>query len=69
MLTLNVQNDAGDPRWTPLLRREIARCRPDLVALQEVRRRPADRRPAGPWCGLSDHAGVLAGLLVSRGLL
>ncbi|WP_199509658.1 endonuclease/exonuclease/phosphatase family protein [Nucisporomicrobium flavum] len=38
VLTLNVQNEAGDPRRTPLLRREIARLRPDLVALQEVRR-------------------------------
>jgi len=37
VLTLNVQNETGDPRRTALLRREIRRLRPDLLALQEVR--------------------------------
>jgi endonuclease/exonuclease/phosphatase family metal-dependent hydrolase len=35
-LTLNVQNDQGDPRRTGLLNRELRRLDPDLVALQEV---------------------------------
>jgi endonuclease/exonuclease/phosphatase family metal-dependent hydrolase len=36
VLTLNVQNDEGDPRRTRLLNRELRRLSPDLVALQEV---------------------------------
>jgi endonuclease/exonuclease/phosphatase family metal-dependent hydrolase len=36
VLTLNVQNDEGDPRRTGLLNRELRRLEPDLVALQEV---------------------------------
>lgn len=37
VLTLNVQNDEGDPRRTGLINRELRRLDPDLVALQEVR--------------------------------
>lgn len=37
VLTVNVQNDEGDPRRTGLLNRELRRLEPDLVALQEVR--------------------------------
>jgi hypothetical protein len=36
ILTLNVQNDEGDPRRQELLNRELRRLEPDLVALQEV---------------------------------
>jgi endonuclease/exonuclease/phosphatase family metal-dependent hydrolase len=36
ILTINVQNDAGDPRRQALLNRELRRLEPDLVALQEV---------------------------------
>lgn len=36
VLTFNVQHDAGDPRRTGLLNRELRRLEPDLVALQEV---------------------------------
>jgi endonuclease/exonuclease/phosphatase family metal-dependent hydrolase len=36
VLTLNVQNDEGDPRRTGLLNRELRRLDPDLVAVQEV---------------------------------
>ncbi len=36
VVTLNVQNDEGDPRRTGLLNRELRRLEPDLVALQEV---------------------------------
>lgn len=36
VLTLNVQNDEGDPRRAELISREIRRLDPDLVALQEV---------------------------------
>ena len=36
VLTLNVQSDAGDPRRTGLLNRELRRLDPDLVAFQEV---------------------------------
>jgi endonuclease/exonuclease/phosphatase family metal-dependent hydrolase len=37
VLTMNVQHDAGDPRRTGLLNRELRRLDVDLVALQEVR--------------------------------
>jgi endonuclease/exonuclease/phosphatase family metal-dependent hydrolase len=37
VLTLNVQNDEGDPRRTGLINRELRHLDPDLVALQEVR--------------------------------
>ncbi len=37
VLTLNVQHDAGDPRRTGLLNRELRRLDVDLAALQEVR--------------------------------
>jgi endonuclease/exonuclease/phosphatase family metal-dependent hydrolase len=36
VLTINVQNDQGDPRRAGLLNRELRRLAPDLVALQEV---------------------------------
>ena len=36
VLTLNVQNDAGDPRRTGLINRVLRSCAPDLVTLQEV---------------------------------
>jgi endonuclease/exonuclease/phosphatase family metal-dependent hydrolase len=36
VLTINVQNDEGDPRRTGLLNRELRRLSPDLVAFQEV---------------------------------
>jgi endonuclease/exonuclease/phosphatase family metal-dependent hydrolase len=36
VLTLNVQNDEGDPRRTGLLNQELRRLAPDLVAFQEV---------------------------------
>lgn len=37
VMTRNVRHDAGDPRRTGLLNREIRAVRPDLLALQEVR--------------------------------
>ena len=37
VVTRNVRHDAGDPRRTGLLNRELRALRPDLVALQEVR--------------------------------
>jgi endonuclease/exonuclease/phosphatase family metal-dependent hydrolase len=36
ILTINVQNDEGEPRRQALLNRELRRLDPDLVALQEV---------------------------------
>jgi len=36
VLTINVQNDEGDPRRTGLLNRALRRLAPDLVAFQEV---------------------------------
>jgi endonuclease/exonuclease/phosphatase family metal-dependent hydrolase len=51
ILTLNVQNDEGDPRRAELINREIRRLNPDLVALQEV---PSQGRR-------SDLAALLAG--------
>ena len=36
VLTFNVQHDAGDPRRTGLVNRELRRLGPDLVAFQEV---------------------------------
>jgi endonuclease/exonuclease/phosphatase family metal-dependent hydrolase len=36
ILTINVQNDEGDPRRLDLLNRELRRVDPDVVALQEV---------------------------------
>ncbi|ADB29492.1 Endonuclease/exonuclease/phosphatase [Kribbella flavida DSM 17836] len=36
VLTLNVQNDVGDPRRFRLINEELRRLSPDLVALQEV---------------------------------
>jgi len=37
VVTRNVRHDAGDPRRTDLLNRELRALRPDLAALQEVR--------------------------------
>ena len=37
VVTRNVRHDAGDPRRTDLLNRELRELRPDLLALQEVR--------------------------------
>jgi endonuclease/exonuclease/phosphatase family metal-dependent hydrolase len=37
ILTMNVQNDEGDPRRTGLINGEIRRLDPDVVVLQEVR--------------------------------
>jgi endonuclease/exonuclease/phosphatase family metal-dependent hydrolase len=36
VLTMNVQNDAGDPRRHRLINQELRRLEPDLVTLQEV---------------------------------
>src|SRR5689334_12268211 len=36
VLTLNVQNDVGDPRRFALINAELRRLRPDVVMLQEV---------------------------------
>jgi endonuclease/exonuclease/phosphatase family metal-dependent hydrolase len=36
ILTLNVENEEGDPRRLDLINRELRRLDPDLVALQEV---------------------------------
>jgi endonuclease/exonuclease/phosphatase family metal-dependent hydrolase len=36
VLTINVQNDEGDPRRLDVLNQGIRRLAPDLVALQEV---------------------------------
>jgi endonuclease/exonuclease/phosphatase family metal-dependent hydrolase len=36
VITINVQNDQGDPRRTKLLNRELRRLSPDLVAIQEA---------------------------------
>jgi endonuclease/exonuclease/phosphatase family metal-dependent hydrolase len=36
VMTVNVQNDQGDPRRTGLLNQELRRLSPDLVAFQEV---------------------------------
>ncbi len=36
VLTINVQNDQGDPRRTGLLNQELRRLAPDLVCFQEV---------------------------------
>jgi endonuclease/exonuclease/phosphatase family metal-dependent hydrolase len=40
VVTINVQNDEGDPRRTALINRELRRLEPDLVALQEVLHKP-----------------------------
>jgi endonuclease/exonuclease/phosphatase family metal-dependent hydrolase len=42
ILTMNVQNDAGDARRAGLLNRGLRALRPDVVAFQEV------AYPAGP---------------------
>ncbi len=36
ILTINVQNDDGDPRRLGILNRELRRLNPDIVALREV---------------------------------
>jgi endonuclease/exonuclease/phosphatase family metal-dependent hydrolase len=41
VLTINIQNDEGDARRIGVINREICRLDPDLVALQEVPRRPS----------------------------
>jgi endonuclease/exonuclease/phosphatase family metal-dependent hydrolase len=40
ILTINVQNDEGDPRRLALLNRELRRIDPDVVAFQEVLHTP-----------------------------
>jgi endonuclease/exonuclease/phosphatase family metal-dependent hydrolase len=40
VVTINVQNDEGDPRRTALINDELRRLEPDLVALQEVLHTP-----------------------------
>jgi endonuclease/exonuclease/phosphatase family metal-dependent hydrolase len=65
VLTVNVQNDQGDPRRTGLLNRELRRLGPDLVALQEVcypdRRDQLAELVAGTGLPHATHqAGVLA---------
>jgi endonuclease/exonuclease/phosphatase family metal-dependent hydrolase len=40
ILTINVQNDEGDPRRVELINRELRRIDPDVVALQEVLHTP-----------------------------
>jgi endonuclease/exonuclease/phosphatase family metal-dependent hydrolase len=49
VLTMNVQNDEGDPRRTGLINAELRRLAPDLVTLQEV-------------CHPRDHLGELTDL-------
>ena len=43
ILTINVQNDHGDPRRIDVLNRELRRIDPDLLSMQEVLQTP-DRR-------------------------
>jgi endonuclease/exonuclease/phosphatase family metal-dependent hydrolase len=43
ILTINVQNDEGDPRRIDVLNRELRRIGPDLLSMQEVLQTP-DRR-------------------------
>lgn len=40
IVTLNVQNEAGDPRRVSIINREIQRLTPDLLTLQEVIYKP-----------------------------
>jgi endonuclease/exonuclease/phosphatase family metal-dependent hydrolase len=40
ILTINIQNDEGDPRRLDLLNRELRRIDPDIVAFQEVLHTP-----------------------------
>jgi endonuclease/exonuclease/phosphatase family metal-dependent hydrolase len=58
VLTLNVQNDEGDPRRAGLLNREIRRLDPDLVALQEVVP-PAEKLLDGTGLHATHQADVL----------
>jgi endonuclease/exonuclease/phosphatase family metal-dependent hydrolase len=63
VLTVNVQNDEGDPRRTRLLNREVRRLAPDLVAFQEVcypgRRDQLAELVAGTGLHTTHQAGVL----------
>ncbi|GAA3950563.1 endonuclease/exonuclease/phosphatase family protein [Actinoplanes auranticolor] len=63
VLTINVQNDEGDPRRTDLLNREVRRLEPDLVAFQEVcypgRRDQLAELVAGTGLHTTHQAGVL----------
>jgi len=55
VLTLNVQNDEGDPRRVAVINRELRRLKPDLVAFQEV-------------VGTSTNQGQLDALIDGTGL-
>jgi endonuclease/exonuclease/phosphatase family metal-dependent hydrolase len=66
VLTLNVQNDEGDPRRTGLLNQELRRLAPDLVAFQEVcypgKRDQLAELVTGTGLYPTHQAGVLDGL-------
>jgi endonuclease/exonuclease/phosphatase family metal-dependent hydrolase len=55
VLTLNVQNDAGDPRRTAMLADGLRRLAPDLVAFQEVLRTPDQLAELLDGTGLESH--------------
>lgn len=63
VLTVNVQNDEGDPKRTGLLNQELRRLAPDLVAFQEVcypdRRDQLAELIAGTGLRATHQAGVL----------
>jgi endonuclease/exonuclease/phosphatase family metal-dependent hydrolase len=63
VLTMNVQNDEGDPRRTGLINREIRRLDPDVVVLQEVRYPAEDGHLAALLDGTGLHATHQAGIL------
>jgi endonuclease/exonuclease/phosphatase family metal-dependent hydrolase len=64
ILTMNVQNDAGDPRRQQILNAELRRIAPDLVAFQEVGVSPGpsrlDRLLAGTGLHGTHQADVLS---------
>ncbi|MEU8233309.1 endonuclease/exonuclease/phosphatase family protein [Actinoplanes sp. NPDC048967] len=63
VVTINVQNEQGDPRRTRLLNQEIRRLAPDLVAFQEVcypaRRDQLAELVAGTGLHTTHQAGLL----------
>jgi endonuclease/exonuclease/phosphatase family metal-dependent hydrolase len=56
VVTLNVWNEEGDPGRTELINSELRRIDPDLVALQEVVRRPDRDQLAELVAGTGLHA-------------
>lgn len=56
VLTINVQNDEGDPRRTEILNRGLGELAPDLVAFQEVLRSPERDQLAELLAGLELRA-------------